>query len=79
MLCLYNINPFTIAVNYYPSAHYGKGTGPTWLNYLYCTGSENNLLDCNRAYAIGNPSSCSHSEDVSIMCPGNNGNVVKLS
>ena len=58
-------------MSYYWNAYFGQGTGPTWLNYLYCTGSENSLLDCNRAYAIGNPSSCSHSEDVSIVCPGN--------
>ena len=58
-------------MSYYRNAYFGQGTGPTWLNYLYCTGSENSLLDCNRAYAIGNPYGCSHSEDVSIVCPGN--------
>ena len=58
-------------MSYYGSAYYGQGTGPTWLNYMYCTGSESSLLNCNRAYAIGSPHGCSHSEDVSIVCPGN--------
>ena len=60
-----------IAVSYYRNAYFGQGIGPIWLNYLYCTGSENSLLDCDRAYAIGYPYSCSHSVDVSIVCPGN--------
>ena len=58
-------------MSYYGSAYYGQGAGPTWLNYMYCTGSESSLLNCNRAYAIGSPYGCSHSEDVSIVCPGN--------
>ena len=64
-----------IVVRYYSNAYFGQGRGPTWLNYLYCSGFENSLLDCNRAYAIGNPNGCSHSEDVGIECPGNIGNV----
>ena len=59
-------------MSYHRNAYYGQGTGPIWLNRLYCTGSESSLLNCNRAYDIGNPYGCSHSEDVSIMCPGNN-------
>ena len=58
-------------MSYYNSAYYEGGTGPIWLNRLHCTGSENILLDCNRAYAIGNPYGCSHSDDVKIVCPGN--------
>ena len=66
-LCL---NYFTIAVSYNRNAYYGQSTGPIWLNRLYCTGSENNLLDCNKAVDIGSTYGCSHSEDVSIVCPG---------
>ena len=61
---------FLPAISYYGSAYYGQSTGPIWLNRLLCTGSENNLLDCNRAVDIGNTYGCSHSEDVSIVCPG---------
>ena len=63
-------------MSYYGSAYYGQGTGPVWLSRLYCTGFENTLLDCNSAYAIGNPYGCSHSEDVSIVCPGNIAQVI---
>ena len=59
-----------LAISYYYSAHYGQSTGPIWLNRLDCTGSENNLLDCNRAVDIGSTYGCSHREDVSIVCPG---------
>ena len=61
---------FLPAISYYGSAHYGQSTGPIWLNRLYCTGSENNLLDCNRAVDIGNSVGCSHSEDIGLVCPG---------
>ncbi|XP_019850242.1 PREDICTED: deleted in malignant brain tumors 1 protein-like [Amphimedon queenslandica] len=59
------------SVSYYGSAYYGQSTGPIWLNRLYCTGSENNLLDCNRGVDIGNAYGCSHSRDVGIVCPAN--------
>ena len=61
---------YLLAVTYYPNAHYGQGSGPTWLNYLYCTGTESNLLECPRGYDIGYPYYCSHYEDVSVVCPG---------
>ena len=60
-----------IAVSVYYSAHFGQGTGPIWLNRLLCTGTEQNILECPRVYGLGNPSGCSHSEDVSVVCPGN--------
>ncbi|XP_019851371.1 PREDICTED: scavenger receptor cysteine-rich domain superfamily protein-like isoform X2 [Amphimedon queenslandica] len=58
----------TVSVLY--DAYYHEGTGPIWLSYLYCTGSENSLLDCNMTQGIGN-TSCSHANDVSIVCPAN--------
>ena len=57
-------------MTYYTNAYYGEGSGPIWLNRLNCIGTENNLLQCPRTYDIGNPYRCSHSEDVSIVCPG---------
>uniref|UniRef100_A0A1X7T988 SRCR domain-containing protein n=1 Tax=Amphimedon queenslandica TaxID=400682 RepID=A0A1X7T988_AMPQE len=66
-------------VSYYGGAHYGQSTGPIWLNRLRCTGSENNLLDCNKAVDIGNTYDCSHSEDVSIVCPACSTGLVRLT
>ena len=60
-----------IAVTYYPWAHFGQGTGPIWLNRLYCTGTEQNILACPRRIELGNPYRCSHSKDISVVCPGN--------
>uniref|UniRef100_A0A1X7T403 SRCR domain-containing protein n=1 Tax=Amphimedon queenslandica TaxID=400682 RepID=A0A1X7T403_AMPQE len=59
------------SISYYHNAYYGQSTGPIWLNRLLCTGSENNLLDCNKAVDIGSTFGCSHSEDVGIVCPAN--------
>ena len=62
---------YLIAVTYYPNAHYGEGSGPIWLKYVSCTGTESNLLECRRGYHIGYPYNyCSHSKDVSVVCPG---------
>ena len=60
-----------IAVTYYRLAHFGQGTGPIWLNHLYCIGTEQNILKCPRQFELGNTYGCSHSEDVSVVCPGN--------
>ena len=68
----YNTNfQCMIAVTYYNSAHFGQGTGPIWITQLYCTGTEQNILKCPRQFELGNPLGCSHSEDVSVVCPGN--------
>ena len=57
-------------MTYRKNAYYGQGSGPIWLNRLYCTGNEGSLLECERRYDIGNPYGCSHSEDVGVICPG---------
>jgi deleted-in-malignant-brain-tumors protein 1 len=59
-------------VSYNIDAYYGQGSGPIWLNHLYCTGNEQSLLDCRKFGDIGNHYGCnSHVEDVSINCPVN--------
>ena len=63
-----------IAVSYYYWAHFGQGTGPIWLDNLHCTGIEQNMLQCQ---GIGNLD-CYHSEDVSVICPGNVSSVLNL-
>ena len=48
-------------------AHFGAGTGTIYLDNVYCTGSENNLIDCTRSTTVG----CfGHSEDAGVRCQG---------
>ncbi|CAI8051100.1 Deleted in malignant brain tumors 1 protein [Geodia barretti] len=46
--------------------YYGAGRGMVWLSGLECSGNETRLLDCPLPYSSR---SCSHSSDVSIICP----------
>ena len=62
---------YLIAVTYNPYTQYGEGSGPIWLNYPNCIGTESNLLQCPRGSIIGYASySWSHTYDVSVVCPG---------
>ena len=45
---------------------YGPGTGPVWLGYLRCNGSETDIRDCGH-YGWGS-ARCEHDRDVSIRC-----------
>ena len=45
-------------------AHFGRGTGPIWLDNLRCSGSEARLLDCPRARVHN----CYHAEDAGVRC-----------
>ena len=47
-------------------AHYGAGTGPTWLDQVACTGTEDCLDDCP-ANDWGDEN-CVHSEDAGVKC-----------
>jgi deleted-in-malignant-brain-tumors protein 1 len=47
-------------------AHYGRGSGPVWLDKVVCLGNEKSLTDC-RSCGLGR-TSCSHSRDASIQC-----------
>ena len=48
------------------SAYFGVGTGEIWLDDVFCTGSESELLDCSHD-DIG-VDDCDHSEDASVRC-----------
>ena len=47
-------------------ARFGEGTGPIWLDDVFCTGSESELLECPHN-GIGNHN-CEHFEDASVRC-----------
>ena len=47
-------------------AFFGQGTGPIWLDNVFCTGSETELLECPHN-GIGNHN-CIHFEDASVRC-----------
>ncbi|XP_077975565.1 scavenger receptor cysteine-rich domain-containing group B protein-like [Styela clava] len=47
-------------------ALYGKGTGPTWLSEVDCSGAENGLSGCpHNAWGVHH---CGHNEDASVKC-----------
>ena len=51
-----------------PEPHpFGKGSGPVWLVYVQCTGSELSLDECDHA---GWGQSCNHRQDAGVICGG---------
>ncbi|VTJ88551.1 Hypothetical predicted protein, partial [Marmota monax] len=47
-------------------AHFGQGTGPIWLNEVFCFGRESSIEECNiRQWGVR---VCSHSEDAGVTC-----------
>ena len=47
----------------------GEGTGPIFLDYVGCSGSERRLYDCPNSGLEEN--TCTHSSDVGVTCiPG---------
>ena len=47
-------------------AFFGEGTGPIWLDNVFCTGLESQLLDCpHNGIGFHN---CRHSDDASVNC-----------
>ncbi|KAB0351899.1 hypothetical protein FD754_016756 [Muntiacus muntjak] len=47
-------------------AHFGKGTGPIWLNEVFCFGKESSIEECRiRQWGVR---VCSHDEDAGVTC-----------
>ncbi|XP_028624091.1 macrophage scavenger receptor types I and II isoform X2 [Grammomys surdaster] len=47
-------------------AHFGKGTGPIWLNEVMCFGRESSIENCKiRKWGV---LACSHEEDAGVTC-----------
>ncbi|XP_030043952.1 deleted in malignant brain tumors 1 protein [Microcaecilia unicolor] len=49
-------------------ASFGRGSGPVWLAYVKCAGSESVLWDCG--YYGWEIPYCDHSEDAGVICSG---------
>ncbi|XP_062293821.1 deleted in malignant brain tumors 1 protein-like [Scomber scombrus] len=49
-----------------PSAFFGMGAGPIWLDDVGCIGNETSLLHCRRPSFGEN--NCGHGEDAGVMC-----------
>ena len=55
------------AIPFY-NAHFGPGTGPIWLDDVFCFGSEERLLDCFHP-GLTNIDFCDgHNDDVGVRC-----------
>ncbi|XP_004696232.1 macrophage scavenger receptor types I and II isoform X1 [Echinops telfairi] len=47
-------------------AHFGQGTGPIWLNEVFCFGRESSIEECRiKEWGVR---TCSHSEDAGVTC-----------
>ena len=65
----HRIIPTTVA---YTGARFDsavEGTGPVFLEQLNCAESDSSLLDCH-SFSAAEPTTCDHSQDVSIQCRG---------
>nr|XP_038027596.1 scavenger receptor cysteine-rich domain-containing group B protein-like [Anas platyrhynchos] len=50
------------------SAQFGPGSGPIWMDAVFCNGKESALSDCT--YRRREVSYCYHSEDAGVTCSG---------
>lgn len=56
------------AVSAPTGAHFGRGSGPIWLDNVVCTGEESALTHCtHNGFGINN---CGHGEDAGVICLG---------
>ncbi len=50
------------------NAHFGPGSGPVWMGFVRCVGSESTLKDCGSAG--WDQSYCDHAKDAGVICSG---------
>ena len=53
----------------YSSYSFGQGSGPIWLDNVYCTNSESTIASCG-LIGVNITRSCSSRQDVGIRCYG---------
>ena len=51
------------------SARFGEGSGPIYLDNVFCVGYEQELQQCSHD-GVGN-NNCGHYEDAGVICSGN--------
>ena len=53
----------------YGSSQYGQGTGPVFLGYMNCAGSEDSLFECGRSvFGVVNSLCSRHYYDIGLKC-----------
>ena len=60
-----------------PEGRLGVGSGPIYLNNVYCTGNESKLLDCKHYTFLYEY--CEHSYDAGVICMNENKNCANNS
>ncbi|KAL1275639.1 hypothetical protein QQF64_035262, partial [Cirrhinus molitorella] len=48
------------------NAHFGQGSGPVWMGFVRCVGSESTLKDCGSAG--WDRIFCDHANDAGVIC-----------
>ncbi|KAM3860937.1 scavenger receptor cysteine-rich domain-containing protein DMBT1-like [Diretmus argenteus] len=56
------------AVGALSGAHFGRGSGPIWLDNVECTGEESALTQCS--HPTFGENNCGHGEDAGVICLG---------
>ena len=53
-----------------PSSYYGEGSGPIWLDRVWCTGRESSIDRCyHSGWGVGVHSrTCNHRRDAGVFC-----------